>query len=254
MKSVKYILFAAATLLLLPSCQDDNYDEPNSCIYGKFIDADTSEPVPMPVQGNGNSLKIRMFEKDRLYSQGADHSEMPIDFFAQWDGTYRNSFIFATEYMMVFEQANFYPVDSIDVTLKPGQETACDVRVTPYARVKIENAGIDDAKMLTVTYKVARSRDDYKIQSAFLAWHISPYIDDAAGNSMGKASTDFNATDDKQILGVEQTLSIDLQNDGNFNNTTNQSIMVGNGNKLYVRVGVVTNGKTNYSDTVEVGL
>ena len=48
---MKKIIYSILSILLgslsLVSCQDDNYDEPNSGIKGRFIDAETSELVPM---------------------------------------------------------------------------------------------------------------------------------------------------------------------------------------------------------------
>ena len=38
----------------------------------------------------------------------------------------------------------------------------------------------------------------------------------------------------------------------NINNKDKQAIMKGNGNKMYIRVGVTTNGKVNYSEVVPV--
>lgn len=67
MKKIIYnIAIVLAASCLFASCEDDNYDEPNSGIKGRFIDAETSEVVPMPVQGT-SSIQIRMYERDRYY-------------------------------------------------------------------------------------------------------------------------------------------------------------------------------------------
>ncbi|NDV67983.1 DUF3823 domain-containing protein [Dysgonomonas sp. 25] len=260
MKQFVYILILALGVIVLPSCDDDNYSEPNSGIKGRIIDEDTSEPVPMPVQGHGSSVKIRMFEKDRLHSTGADHSEMPVDFNAQMDGTYSNTWMFSTDYLATIEQANFYPIDTIAVTLKGGKITEYDIPVTPYARVEVVSAKIVQVvtggaltqRDLKVTYKIDRSRHDYKIQSAFLAWHLSPYIDNASGNSSGKASVDYSATPDAGLLNVNLIQTYDLLNDGTFNDVVNKAIIKGNENRIFVRIGVSTNGKTNYTVSVPV--
>ena len=55
MKKIIYnIAIVLAASCLFASCEDDNYDEPNSGIKGRFIDAETSEVVPMPVQGTSS--------------------------------------------------------------------------------------------------------------------------------------------------------------------------------------------------------
>ena len=52
MKKIIYnIAIVLAASCLFASCEDDNYDEPNSGIKGRFIDAETSEVVPMPHSG-----------------------------------------------------------------------------------------------------------------------------------------------------------------------------------------------------------
>ena len=43
-----------------------------------------------------------------------------------------------------------------------------------------------------------------------------------------------------------------LSESASFNNKDKQAIMKGNGNKMYIRVGVTTNGKVNYSEVVPV--
>ena len=78
MKKIIYnIAIVLAASCLFASCEDDNYDEPNSGIKGRFIDAETSEVVPMPVQGT-SSIQIRMYERDRYYSTGDDYSQLPV--------------------------------------------------------------------------------------------------------------------------------------------------------------------------------
>jgi hypothetical protein len=261
MKLIIYKLIILSGLLsFCASCSDDNYSEPNSGISGQFIDANTSELVPMPVQGHGSSLKIRMYERDRYYSTGSDHSEMPVDFYAQIDGTYKNTWMFDNNYLVTVEQANFYPIDTLNVTLNGGKTTEQNIVVTPYARIEIVKAEIEqqetggDVTMrnLKVTYKIARNRHDYKIESSFLAWHISPYIDNASGNSSGKVSIDHSNTPDNDILDTELSQTFDLLNDSNFNDTINKSIIIGNDNRIFIRIGVFTNGKANYSKVVPV--
>ena len=82
MKKIIYnIAIVLAASCLFASCEDDNYDEPNSGIKGRFIDAETSEVVPMPVQGT-SSIQIRMYERDRYYSTGASGYHVSQD---RWD-------------------------------------------------------------------------------------------------------------------------------------------------------------------------
>lgn len=245
--SILSILFGSLSLL---SCQDDNYDEPNSGIKGRFIDAETSEIVPMPVQGD-NGVRLRLYEKDRFHSTGSDHSELPVSFYAKIDGTYENSWMFNADYLLTFEQINFYPVDTIEVSLQRGSITEKDILVTPYARISIVKAVFEN-KQLNVTYKISRSKSDNKIENTFLVWHISPYVDKVTGNFMDMNTVDCKITDDNQLLNTELTQSIDLTNNENFNKEDNKAIILGNGSQVFIRIGVTTDGKVNYSTVIPV--
>ena len=120
MKKIIYnIAIVLAASCLFASCEDDNYDEPNSGIKGRFIDAETSEVVPMPVQGT-SSIQIRMYERDRYYSTGDDYSQLPVITYPKIDGTYENSWMFSKQYILTLEQTNFYPVDTMVVDLNAG--------------------------------------------------------------------------------------------------------------------------------------
>ena len=199
MKKIIYnIAIVLAASCLFASCEDDNYDEPNSGIKGRFIDAETSEVVPMPVQGT-SSIQIRMYERDRYYSTGDDYSQLPVITYPKIDGTYENSWMFSKQYILTLEQTNFYPVDTMVVDLNAGGLTDQDIKVIPYARIKVNNAVFENKK-LKVSYTITRSKDDYKIENAFLAWHISPYIDKMSGNSEELVTVDYTNVSDKDIL------------------------------------------------------
>lgn len=76
-----------------------------------------------------------------------------------------------------------------------------------------------------------------------MAWHISPYIDKMSGNSEELVTVDYTNVSDKDILNTILTQEIGLSESASFNNKDKQAIMKGNGNKMYIRVGVTTNGK-----------
>lgn len=253
MKKIVYNIVAIlAATCFFASCEKDNYVNPTSGIKGRFIDAETSELIPMPVPGT-SSIQIRMYERDRYYSTGSDYSRLPVISYPRIDGTYENAWMFDKPYILTLEQTNFYPVDTIVVNLNANGLTEQDIKVVPYARIKVNSAAFADKK-LKVSYTVTRSRNDYKIENAFLAWHISPYIDKMSGNSEQISTVDYSQVADNSILGTTLTQEIDLTDNASFNNKDKQAIMKGNGNKLYIRVGVTTNGKLNFSEVVSVNV
>ena len=68
--------------MLMVSCGDeiDNYDAPNGGIKGQVLDADTGEPIPLPVSGSSGVI-INMNE----LNTGATKS---VDFYAKADGSF----------------------------------------------------------------------------------------------------------------------------------------------------------------------
>ena len=52
-------------VLFLAGCQNDldNYDAPNGGIKGRILDAQTNEPIPLPIQGSTGVI-INMYEQN----------------------------------------------------------------------------------------------------------------------------------------------------------------------------------------------
>ena len=59
----------AVCSLCFTSCLSDmdNYESPNGGIKGQILDAETNEPIPLPVQGSTGVI-INMFEHNRSIS------------------------------------------------------------------------------------------------------------------------------------------------------------------------------------------
>jgi len=260
--NISAYLIICCLLCLIGCGEDDNYKEPDAEIYGTFIDMVTQQPVQMAVPGDaGPGVKIRMYEQDRFYSSGLDYSTTPIDFYASRDGSYRNSWIFGAKYLMTFENTNFYPVDTIkDIQLKG--KIKKDIPVMPYSRVYATVVEAD-TNQVVIKYTISRNRNDYKIRTTELYWHVSPDIDNSISNYKGKVTTDRNDTPDEDLLNVEITETIDLSADKQFKLTDminypgayiNRVIIKGNNNRIYVRVGINTNNTFNFSEVMTVTL
>ena len=69
---------------------------------------------------------------------------------------------------------------------------------------------------------------------------------------MDMNTIDRKNTEDSQLLDKELTQSIDLTDNANFNKEDNKAIILGNGSQIFIRIGVTTNGKVNYSTVVPV--
>ena len=59
------LLFMAICSFCFTSCLSDldNYEAPNGGISGRILDAETNEPIPLPVQGSTGVI-INMFEQN----------------------------------------------------------------------------------------------------------------------------------------------------------------------------------------------
>ena len=52
MKKISLLLMAVCSLCFTSCLSDlDNYESPNGGIKGQILDAETNEPIPLPVQG-----------------------------------------------------------------------------------------------------------------------------------------------------------------------------------------------------------
>ena len=262
--STLIIVFA----LFFFSCEKDNYDEPNSGIRGQFIDEDTKELVPMPVAKKDGpaALRINLYEKDRFYLPGNDpnYSREPLKTWAQTDGSYERNWIFSADYVMTFEQINFLPVDTLFVKLNRGKVTTQNIEITPYARVEILTAEIDQeiikpgtAKEVTrrdlnVNFKIARSTNipnEAHLNNAYLYWSTTPLIDHDGSNRVNVKSIVITNADLDRVL----TITHDFVTDNEFKNAQKE-VILNNNDLIYIRIGVQTDNKINYSKVLPVKL
>lgn len=217
-------------IVLFASCENDvdNYEAPNGGIRGVIYDKDTKEPLPLPVQGSSGVMI-------NLYEQGTNATKS-VDFRAKQDGTYENSKVFNCDYKVVVNGPFAEPCEGL-VTVK-GQ-TEYDLYATPYARLSIQ-ASIDASNKLTINYNAVPTSSTYNVSEVSIMWNFAPGVDVNNSNYASKVTS--NAATGSHVF--------DLPNDSEFKN--NHYKIVGNGNKIYVRVAAKTEGVTNYSTIVEL--
>ena len=141
----------AVCSLCFTSCLSDmdNYESPNGGIKGQILDAETNEPIPLPVQGSTGVI-INMFEQNTDATQS-------VDFYAKMDGSYENAKLFNCDYKIVVNGPFVSPCEEF-VTVK-GQ-TTLDLKATPYARI---NASAQvTGKKITITYKVNPTNSNFR--------------------------------------------------------------------------------------------
>ena len=156
----------AVCSLCFTSCLSDmdNYESPNGGIKGQILDAETNEPIPLPVQGSTGVI-INMFEQNTDATQS-------VDFYAKMDGSYENAKLFNCDYKIVVNGPFVSPCEEF-VTVK-GQ-TTLDLKATPYARI---NASAQvTGKKITITYKVNPTNSNFKVSEVYGYWNFAPGVD-----------------------------------------------------------------------------
>lgn len=122
MKAIKRNIICIIGILMVTSCSLDNYDSPDSSIYGSFLDYETGELVEQDI--------IRGTQIEYLEAGYTTQQYMIV----KNDGTYRNDLMFANEYEITPVRGNFEPLEPQKV--KVAGETKLDFIVKPYLRIK----------------------------------------------------------------------------------------------------------------------
>lgn len=230
MKKIINILLLITFALLLISCDNDidNYGAPNGGIKGTIYDAETNEPIPLPVQGNAGVLI-------NLYEQNTDATKS-IDFRAKQDGTFENSQLFNCSYKIV---ANGPFADKCEGLVEVKGQTEYNLKTIPFARASIE-ATVDKENKVIINYTTSPSRADYEVEEVSIMWNFAPGVDI---NTSNYATRETSAN-------INGRFVFDLPNNDVFKE--NHYKIQANKNKIYVRVAAHTDGAVNYSKIVEL--
>lgn len=218
-------------MLGLTGCLNDidNYEAPSGGINGLILDAQTNEPIPLPVSGStGVIINLQELNTDATKT---------VDFYAKADGSYENSMVFNGEYKVVVNGPFVTPCEG-NVSVK--EQTSFDLTATPYSRISATASA--SGKVITITYQVTPTDPSYTLSSVVGLWNFAPGVDNGQANLAGK----------KTAQGWEGTIVFDLTDDSTFNNNLHK--IQANDNTLYVRVGATINGVVNYSPILTVTL
>ncbi|MDR0574630.1 MAG: DUF3823 domain-containing protein [Tannerella sp.] len=231
MKNIKIFGTAIWAILCMVSCVNelDNYNPPNGGIKGNILDAETNEPIPLPVQGSTGAI-INLFE---LHTDAT----MSVDFYAKYDGTYEHTKVFNGEYNVVVNGPFVNPCEG-KVTIK-GQ-TTFDLNATPYARINASASALGTS--VSIQYNVAKTNTSFNVSEVYGYWNFAPGVDNGSANYAGKVT----------VRETSGTITFDLGNDNNYKN--NLYKIQSNGNKIYVRIGAKTENVINYSTILMVVL
>jgi hypothetical protein len=153
-------------LVLLYSCELDNYEPPTMTIEGKVVDEVTGENI-YTQQPNG--IKVRLLEEGFT-------TPTPYDFWAMSDGTFRTTKVFPVKFKVLvlegpFEDAS---VEQLDVDVTKSNQTI-EFRVEPYARLKNVSITVSGTTC-TATYNIERTTSTKLPKSSLLMIHQSTIL------------------------------------------------------------------------------
>ncbi len=200
MKNIQFLIVIIAGALLFNSCELDNYDAPDSALYGSIIDSETGELVQSDII-SGTQIE--------LIEEGFENpaSQRLI---VKVDGTYRDNMIFSGTYKLPpIMGGNFVP-QTDTLILKIDGETKQDFLVQPYIRIKDASITIDGTK-ITATFKLEQTVEEYKVKAIGLFGHVSPSVGEPL--QVGKKTQTLNKV---VAPNTEYELVLDVRTDKDF--------------------------------------
>lgn len=212
MKKIIY-LSLVTLLVLLYSCEYDNYPEPKEILTGSIIDKETNQTVQTETGGSGG-IRLTLLE----YSWSDNPT--PYYFYCKQDGTFSNTKIFAGNYNIVPEGA-FVPliqysngVKIVDYSQTVDIKGNVDLKfeVEPFLRIEwMGDPIVNNDSTVTVNVKVSRgttNADFFKnIKNVYLFVNSNKYASN--NNFDGRYSTQksFSGTNGNLILGQTYTIT-----------------------------------------------
>ncbi|KAA6336422.1 hypothetical protein EZS27_015417 [termite gut metagenome] len=195
----KLIFLFIASALILSSCENDNYAEPDAGIQGTVTDIITGKSL-LTEQPNGFQIRNKEISWNGTDIVIDDPDLYSRKFWGRADGTFTNTKMFAATYQITPVNGAFHTVDIQTVELKSGKMTTIDFNVLPY--VSFSNVSIvkDPANSLgiiatfTVNVHATESEPATIRNYRLFATNRSPYVgafafDDAVSSANDVALT-----------------------------------------------------------------
>ncbi|MFC3199086.1 DUF3823 domain-containing protein [Parapedobacter deserti] len=217
-------LVLLAGVLVVSSCGLDNYDAPESKLYGRV----TYNGEPVGVRGTGEAVQLQ------LYQDGYELRD-PIPVYVAQDGSFEAT-LFNGEYKLVTRDNNGPWVNNRDTTVVNLNGTAnVNIEVTPYFTLSDVSLSLSGSQV-NASFRINQIVDDAAIDRVMLLVSATSFVDDVVYISR----LDLNDVE----TGVNLTGSLDLSGNSNFEA----------GRPLVARIGVHPAGKDQaiYSQVVRL--
>ena len=180
---MKNIIYLLPFILIITSCEYDNYEAPDALLTGKIV----YEGQPIGVSNGVNLLQ--------LYEKGWDNYS-PINMNVKQDGSF-SSILFEGDYQLVLISGKgpwVNDTDTIDVQVRGG-ETKIEVPVQPFYHVASVDYSVAD-KVLSASFNLDQvSAGDLEYVALFVADQILVDEKDFTKKGQKKAAdiTDISA-------------------------------------------------------------
>jgi hypothetical protein len=237
-------------LIVIASCNLDNYNGPTQTLKGTIIDKNTGKPIQTETGGGGVRIEL-----DEL-SWSKDPT--PYYFSSKQNGTFKNTKIFKGKYRISIQGA-FVPLlqknDNGDIVVDKrktmkirGGVTKVNFKVTPLLEIKwVGKPVINSDSTVTVKFKITRGTDNAKFQPNVtdIGLFVNRYrfAGNYSFNSVLSQRLQFSGTDGNEKVGKTMTL------------TTAAPLNLNGVEDWFIRVGAKTDfglQHYNYNEPVEI--
>ena len=150
-----------AAMMLITSCEKDNFDGPDATFSGEIRDKKTGELIPQEISDGSRIYYIE---------QGWENPSVQ-NMVIKKDGTFNNSLMFSGNYKIILNRGNFVAQDTIDMKIHPGDNFKV-FEVVPYLRIIEPEIQLKD-RVVTAKFKLEQvtSNKVYRV-SLFAYSHI----------------------------------------------------------------------------------
>lgn len=195
MKLITNILLFFSLATVFTGCGLDNFDEPQSRLFGKV----TYNGEALGLRGTNSSIKLQVYQDGY-----AKHD--PVTVYVGQDGTFE-ALLFDGEYKLIPTKNNGPWVsnqDTVLVNLKG--VTECEVKVTPYFTISDESISFDE-KTVNASFKINKIVPTATVSSVMLLVSKTAFVDEGTYISRKSLST---ATAGSTTLSLDLTENADV--------------------------------------------
>lgn len=199
-------MIALFCLILLASCEKDNFEGPNAQLFGSIKDAKTGELVETELQ-NGSVIEVFELGYENPVSQ---------KWLIKNNGEFRNDLVFANKYDIYLRNCNFYQQEFKAFEIRSGANEY-HFEVVPYIRVRNANITFDKTNNKVVaTFSLEGGKPEVQVKNvrlyAFSDMHVGEAVKFDVKNSTDRKENINQVIDPATVY----TLEIDLGKNSNL--------------------------------------